>query len=474
MTKDSRRDFWRLSACAAVELLRRGEVSPLELIDAALERIAATNPKVNALVTLGEERARAQAARLMALPIEARGMLAGLPIAVKDLSDVSGLRTTYGSTIFKDNVPTRSDIMVETLEGNGAIPLAMSNTPEFGTGANTFNEVFGETLNPWNTKLNCGGSSGGSAVALATGQIWLATGSDLGGSLRTPASFCSVVGLRPSPGRCAAGPGEMSFDMLSVNGPMARNVADVALMLDAMAGWRIEDPISLPRPEVPFLAAARRPRKPARVALCLAPAGLPIEPEVIAAVRAAAEKLAATGIAVEEASPDFGGVGQAFQTLRAVDYAAGMSALLKNHRDQLKPEIVWNAEKGLNLKPDEIGKATLRRSRLYADMVAFFRSYDALILPAAPILPRDVKERWPREINGVALDNYVEWLKLAALITMTSCPVIALPAGFSADARPVGIQIVGKPRGEADLLAIAGFAEEALGVRDAVPMDPRP
>lgn len=198
-------ELWRLSACAVTDLLRRGKVSPVELIDAALARIAAVNPKVNALVTLGEERARAQAARLMQRPIEARGMLAGLPIAVKDLNDVAGLRTTYGSPIYADNVPTRSDIMVETLEGNGAIPLAMSNTPEFGAGANTFNEVFGETLNPWNTKLNAAGSSGGSAVALATGQVWLATGSDLGGSLRTPASFCSVIGLRPSPGRVAAG-----------------------------------------------------------------------------------------------------------------------------------------------------------------------------------------------------------------------------------------------------------------------------
>jgi amidase len=182
------------------------------------------------------------------------------------------LRTTYGSPIFADNVPKRSDIMVETLEANGAVPLAMSNTPEFGAGANTFNEVFGETLNPWDTRLNCGGSSGGSAVALATGQVWLATGSDLGGSLRTPASFCSVVGLRPSPGRVAAGPGEMRFDLLAVNGPMARNVEDAALMLDAMTGWSIEDPISLPQPQESFRAAARRRAKPKRVGLALSAA----------------------------------------------------------------------------------------------------------------------------------------------------------------------------------------------------------
>jgi amidase len=466
-------ELWRLSACAVTDLLRRGKVSPVELIDAALVRIAAVNPKVNALVTLGEERARAQAKRLMQLPIEARGMLAGLPIAVKDLNDVAGLRTTYGSPIYADNVPTRSDIMVETLEGNGAITLGMSNTPEFGAGANTFNEVFGETLNPWNTKLNAAGSSGGAAVALATGQVWLATGSDLGGSLRTPASFCSVIGLRPSPGRVANGPREQNFDTLSVNGPMARNVEDTALMLDAMAGWHLEDPISLPKLEEPFLATARRRKKPKRVALILAPAGLPIEPEVIAGCRAAAEKLAKEGIIVEEASPDFGGVGQAFQTLRAVDFSTSMEVLLKNHRDKLKPDVIWNIEKGLALKSEDIGRAALRRSRLYSDVAGFFRTYDAMILPAAPILPRDVKERWPREINGIALDNYVEWLKLAALITMTSCPSLALPAGFSADGRPIGIQVVGKPRGEADLLSAGLVIEEILGLRDAVPIDPR-
>jgi amidase len=260
--------------------------------------------------------------------------------------------------------------------------------------------------------------------------------------------------------------------MLSVNGPMARNVEDVALMLDAMVGWSIEDPISLARPEEPFLTAARRRALPKRVALCLAPAGLPVEPEVIAVCRAAADKLAQAGIAVEEAAPDFSGVGEAFQTLRAADYAA-MGALLKSQRDKLKPDVIWNIEKGLALSPEAISKAQLRRSRLFGDVVAFFKTYDAVILPGAPILPRDVKERWPRQINGVTLDNYVEWLKLSALVTMTSCPSLAIPAGFSADGRPVGIQIMGKPRGEAGLLSAGLACEEILGLRDRVPIDPR-
>src|SRR5882724_3550341 len=259
----------RLTACAAVELLKRGEVSPLDLVEAALARIAAANPSVNAMVTLAPERAREQARRLMAQkpkPADERGWLAGLPFAVKDLSDLAGVRTTYGSPIFADNVPVRSDVMVERLEANGGIPLGKSNTPEFGAGANTFNPVFGDTLNPWNTALNAGGSSGGAAAALATGEVWLATGSDLGGSLRTPASFCSVVGLRPSPGRVAAGPGDLRFGTLSVDGPMARSVEDAGLMLDAMVGWHVEDPISLPAPAESFRAAAAARLAPRRVA----------------------------------------------------------------------------------------------------------------------------------------------------------------------------------------------------------------
>src|SRR5688572_16250179 len=231
-------ELFRLSAVDAVARLRAGEVSPLDLIDAVERRAAQVNPAVNAMVTLCFDRARDHARRLMARPAAQRGMLAGLPIAIKDLNDVAGVRTTYGSPIFADNVPQVSDIMVQILEGNGGVVVGMTNSPEFGAGANTFNEVYGETLNPWNPALNAGGSSGGSAAALAVGIVALATGSDLGGSLRTPAGYCSVVGLRPSPGRVASGPAEQRFQDLAVEGPMARNVADAALMLDAMVGYR--------------------------------------------------------------------------------------------------------------------------------------------------------------------------------------------------------------------------------------------
>jgi amidase len=270
-----------------------------------------------------------------------------------------------------------------------------------------------------------------------------------------------------------SGPGELRFDTLSVDGPMARDITDTALMLDAMAGWHIDIPTSFPAPAESFLATAQARTKPARIAFCLDPAGLPIEAGVKDVCRLALEKLAKAGLSVEEASPDFSGVGNAFQTLRAADYAATVQPLLNQHRDKLKAEVIWNTEKGLALGSEAIGKAHLRRSRLYADMVTLFKTYDMLVLPAAPILPRDIKERWPREINGEQLDNYVEWLKLAALITMTSCPVLSLPCGFSADGRPMGLQLVGKPRGEGTLLAHALVCEEILGISDLVPINPR-
>ena len=465
--------FWRLSARQTVDLLHRGDVTPLELIDDALARIGQVGSAVNAMVTLCPDRAREHARQIMARPLEERGALAGLPVGVKDLNDVAGVRTTYGSPIYADHVPDRSDIMVERLEANGGIVLGKTNTPEFGAGANTFNEVFGETLNPWDTRLNAGGSSGGSAVALATGQVWLATGSDLGGSLRTPAAFCSVVGLRPSPGRVASGPRQLPFDTLAVEGPMGRDVADTALMLDALAGWHQQDPISFDAPAEPFLMTTMRRTVPGRVAFCPRPAGLPIEAGVIDICRAAIDRLSAAGIEIDEASPDFEGVGAAFKTLRAVDYAATMRPLLDDHRDQLKADVIWNAEIGRTLTGEQIGRAHIRRSRLFADMITFFETYDLLVLPAAPVLPRDVKERWPRAIEGTALESYVEWLQLAALISMTACPVLSLPAGFAPDGRPMGIQVVGRPRGEGALLSNALVFEDILGVRDRVPMDPR-
>jgi amidase len=467
----------RLTAREAVSLLKSGAVSPLELVEAALARIAATDAAINAMPTLCPERARAQAMRLaagMGVPDEpGPGWLGGLPVAIKELDDLAGVRTTYGSPIFADNVPTRSDIMVERLETNGAIPVGMSNSPEFGAGGNTFNEVHGETRNPWNVKLNAAGSSGGSAAALATGQVWLATGSDLGGSLRTPASFCSVVGFRPSPGRVAHGPSELKFNPLPIHGPMARNVGDAALMLDAMSGWHIEDPLSLPPPAQSFQMAADWREAPKRVAFSEDFGITPVDPEVRRLCREAAWKLEAAGARIEDAHPDFDGVFEAFQVLRAFDFATTMKPLYDEHRHLLKPDIVWNIERGLALTPEQVGRAQLRQSRLYADTVTFFETYDVLIAPAACTPPLPIEIRWLRELEGVQWDNYVEWLRIVSVITMSTCPVIALPAAFTQDGRPVGIQMVGHPRGDWSLLSAAAAFEEIVGITGLTPIEPR-
>jgi amidase len=468
-------DLVSLTATEAVGLLRTREVSPVELVEAALERIAKTEPSLNALPTLCAERAREHARRLIASPPAETGpgWLAGLPIAVKDLEEVAGVRTTYGSPIYADHVPERSSLVVERLEANGAVVLAKSNTPEFGAGANTFNEVFGETRNPWNTRLTCGGSSGGSAAALAAGQVWLATGSDLGGSLRTPASFCSVVGLRPSPGRVASGPSETPFDTLSVAGPMGRNVADVALMLDGMTGRHAEDPLSLETEARPFAAVLASGRTPTRVAFSPDLGISPVDPEVRTVCGAAVRRLSALGAAVEEACPDLSGAPEVFQILRAAGFVASLGPLYGSDRDRLKPDIVWNVEAGLRLTVEEIARAERARGTIYHRVASFFERYDLLACPAACVAPFDVSTRWLRELEGTPLDNYVEWLRVTSAITLTSCPAISVPCGFTGDGRPVGLQLVGRPRGEAALLEAAAVLEEALGLARLVPIDPR-
>jgi amidase len=452
-----------LTARDAVAALRGRQVSSRELIAAALRRIEELDGPLNALPTVCAERALERAET-----VGGHLALAGLPIAVKDLNDVAGVRTTYGSPIYADHVPDRSDIMVERLEERGAVVLAKSNTPEFGAGANTFNEVFGPTRNPWDTTRTCGGSSGGSAVALATRQVWLATGSDLGGSLRTPASFCSVVGLRPSPGRVAR-TAERPFDALSVEGPMARDVADCALMLDAMAGPHPEDPLALPAPDGSFLAAALAPELPGRIAWSDDLGVTPVEREVRAVCRAAVERLTAAGVDVAEAHPDLATAPDAFQALRAAGYVADTGPLYETDRDRLKPEIVWNVELGLSQPPARVGWAERERGRIAHATAAFLREHRFLACPAACVLPFPVEDRWVAEVDGVRFENYVEALRITSALTLTACPVIAIPCGFTERGLPVGLQLAGPHQGEAALLSAAAAIEAALGVAGREP-----
>ena len=464
-------DLIRMTAREAVRCLKNKDVSPHELIDAALSRIAKVEPSVNALPTLCEDRARDFAANLSGNP-DQPGWLAGLPVAIKDMNEVGGVRTTYGSPIYADHVPEKSDITVTAMEALGATVLAKSNTPEFAAGANTFNEVFGKTRNPWNTALTCGGSSGGSAVALATGEVWLAGGSDLGGSLRTPAAFCSVVGYRPSPGRVRRA-NVNPFDTMGVNGPMARNVGDVGLLLDNMAGEDMADPISLPVPDVPYQASAESPRPPKRIAFTRDFGFLPVAAEIKEIVAGAASRLEELGAEVVETHPDLKDGPEIFQTVRAAAYAAGMAELIEQHRDLIKPEIIWNAEKGLALSPEEIARATVARGALYQRTVSFFDDFDLLVAPMTQVSPFDVDIRYVTEIEGTGLETYIDWIALPSIVTLTACPALSLPCGFTGDGLPVGLQLIASPRRDADLLSMAAAVEQLFGLAGQVPIDPR-
>jgi amidase len=453
--------------------LKQGDITPIDCLDALEARIAEVDGKVNALPTLCFDRARKHARALMEKPVAERGLLAGLPIPIKDLADVACVRSTKGSPIFADHIPDTSDILVTHLENNGGIVYAMSNTPEFGAGANTFNEVFGATLNPWNTLRSAAGSSGGAAVALATGMAWVAHGSDLGGSLRNPASFCGVVGMRPSPGRVAASVGNKIDSTLGVDGPMARNVEDLALLFDAMIGENSADPISLPNDGTSYLQASRSGWAPKRVAISRDLGITPVDPEVAGIVMAAARKFEEAGIIVEEAHPDLREAMECAQVLRALNYAVGMKDLLENHHAQLKPEVIWNIEKGLALTGAEIARAEAQRSAMFHRTLTFFETYDLLLCPTTIVAPFPVGQRYPTHCNGVKLESYVDWLLIASAITNVCCPAISIPAGFTSEELPVGIQIIAPPRGEARLLAAARLLEDMLGLAKRVPIDPR-
>jgi amidase len=463
----------RETACAIVDKLKAGEVTPLDLLDVLEKRIAEVDDKVNALPILCFERARKHARALMEKPAAERGSLAGLPVPIKDLTNVAGVLTTQGSPIYRNNVAAKSDILVEHLEANGGVIYAKSNTPEFGAGANTFNEVFGATLNPWDVSRSAAGSSGGAAVALATGMAWLAHGTDMGGSLRNPASFCGIVGLRPSIGRVAHTPSATIDRNLTVHGPMARNVEDLALLLDAMSGEHAADPLSLPMPPTSFLSAVRSGRKPKRIAYSPDLGITPVDPEVAAITKKAAERFAEAGAIVEEAHPDLREAHECFHVLRAFDFAMTKAALLRTKRDLLKPEVIWNIEEGLKLTVEQIARAEAQRVEMTARTVEFFKTYDLLLAPATIVAPFPVEQRYVAECAGKKFANYVEWLGIVYAITLACCPALSLPCGFTASGLPVGLQMVAPPRGEAQLLTGAKVLEDVLGVRGTTPIDPR-
>jgi amidase len=449
----------RKSAREVVALLRAGEISIDNTLDALVARIEAVDPEINALPTLCIERARE-----FARSVEQKdSVLAGMPVAIKDLTDVAGVRTTYGSKLYENNIAQESSLMVRRLEANGGVIYAKSNTPEFGTGGNTFNDVFGATCNPHDTTRSAGGSSGGAAAALASGSAWLAQGSDLGGSLRTPASFCGVTSLRPSPGVVTTDPGLAPFDVYSQAGPMARDLADLALFADALAGPSQRAGISSPHRLGQFAEAAAQPRKPSRVAFSEDLGVTQTSSEVSRVCQRALALLERDNIAIENAHPDLSMMDAAFDVPRALDYAQSYGANLAETRDIFKPEVVWNIERGLRLDADEIRHSLDARGQVFFNASNFMQDFDLLICPAAIIPAYPVEERYPGYSDGLAYSEYYRWLAICCAITATTLPVITLPCGKTDSGLPVGLQLIGKPHGDLDLFACASYLEPLFG-----------
>ena len=453
------------TARALAGRIRSRDVSVREVIEAHLAWIERINPSVNAIVTLCAERAldEAQAADRTLARGEEVGPLFGLPVAHKDLHETRGLRTTHGSPLLRDHVPDFDCLVVERLRSAGAITVGKTNTPEFGLGSQTFNEVFGETLNPYDTTKTCGGSSGGAAVALATGMVPIADGSDMGGSLRNPASFCNVVGLRTSPGRVPVWPSRHPWSTLSVQGPMARTVEDAALLLSAMAGPDARSPIAIREPGARFAQSLERDFRGTRVAWSRDLGGLPIDPRVSDAIDAQRHVFEDLGCEVVDAEPDLRDADFCFRTLRAWLVESGLGALLDRARDQLKDTAIWNAEAGRRLSGPDVARADRLRGELCERVRAFMETHEFLVLPVSQVPPFDVKQRWVKRIGDVELDTYLDWMKSCYYVTVTGLPAISVPCGFTPEHLPVGVQIVGRHQDDFGVLQLARAFEAATG-----------
>jgi amidase len=454
-------DLCFLPATELVALLRSKKISAREVMQAHLSQIERVNPKVNAIVTLVAERAIADAAKADEAIAHGRplGPLHGLPVAHKDLVDTAGIRTTRGSPFYRDFVPTKDAAIVQRIRAAGAVTLGKTNTPEFGAGSHTFNTVFGATHNPYDLSKTCGGSSGGAAVSLACGMLPIADGSDTGGSLRNPAAFCNVVGLRPSPGRVPAE--AHSWSPLSVSGPMARNVADVALFLSAIAGPDRHTPLSIDEDPSRFAKPLGRNFKGARVAWWKGLGGIPFEPEIRQVIDASRKVFESLGCIVEEAEPDFSGVDVAFPTLRHLSYHSSYAGLAKQRPEWVKETIRWEIAEAERQTAADVGKASARQSLMFDQSATFFERFEYFILPVTQVAPFDITVEYPREIAGTAMGTYIDWMRSCWYVTFMANPAMSVPAGFTSTGLPVGIQIVGRPRGEWSLLQLGYAFEQA-------------
>ncbi len=446
------------------ELLSDKTISACELLSAHLAQIERINPGVNAIVTEVADQAvdAAQKIDKRLAQGDNPGILAGLPVAHKDLVLTKGIRTTFGSRIFKDHIPDTNSLIVQRMIDAGAVTIGKTNTPEWGAGSQTFNEVFGATLNPYDTTKTCGGSSGGSAVALATGMVSLADGSDMGGSLRNPANFCNVVGFRVSPGRVPNYPSENAWFTLPVVGPMARTVEDCALFLAAIAGPDKRAPISLKENGTRFLDPLKRDFKTTKIAFSTDFGGqLPVAKSVQDIIRSGTQYFESLGCIIDDKCPDFTDADEIFKTLRAWSFSATHIDKIDKHRDLYKDSIIWNVEEGLKLTGLDIAQAEQKRTRLFQQVTGFMEEYEFLVLPVSQVEPFDVTQEYVTEIEGETMHTYIDWMKSSYYITCLGLPTISVPCGFTKEGLPVGIQIVGRHQQDFSVLQLAYAFQEA-------------
>ncbi|HEX5727509.1 MAG TPA: amidase family protein [Longimicrobiaceae bacterium] len=452
-----------LALLPAHELARRvraRELSPVEVLDACLARVERLNPAINAVVTLNpraRDEARALERRIAAG--EDVGPLAGLPVGIKDVTEVAGVRTTYGSPLFADHVPAEDAEVVRRFRQAGAVILGKTNTPEFAAGGNTFNAVFGRTRNPWNPERSAGGSTGGGAAGLATGMIALAQGTDLGGSLRIPASFCGVVGIRPSVGLVPTWPGDYLWDTLQVTGPMGRTAEDVALALQALAGPSARSPLAQPAEGRDFVGAVQRAdARGLRLAYCPDVAGIGIDAEVERVCREGALALEEAGATVEEIALDLAYGRKAFLALRGMWFVS----TLHPHLDKLEHfgvNVANNLRAGLGTSMEEVGAAEQARRRIWETFRELFGRYDLLLTPTMAVPPFPVEENFPRTVGGREMETYVDWIAPTFVLSLSGLPVASVPAGLDPAGFPAGLQVVAPPRGEERALALAAVIQ---------------
>jgi len=457
---------------SAVELsvrLRKKQVSAREVLAQHLAQIERVNPAVNAIVTLAAERAIADALRADESLAKGRllGPLHGLPIAHKDLVDTAGIRTTRGSRFYRDQVPAQDALIVSRIRAAGGITCGKTNTPEFGAGSQTFNEVFGATRNPYDLSKTCGGSSGGAAVSLACRMLPIADGSDIGGSLRNPAAFCNVVGLRPSPGRVPLDGG--SWSPLAVSGPMARSVSDLALLLSAIAGPDARSPLSLTDPGSRFARSLDRSFKGVRIAWWRDLGGIPFEPEIRRAVNGTRRVFEDLGCFVEEAEPDFGGVAEAFPVLRFAGNHPNYAPLVRERPEWVKDTIQYEVREAERLTAADVGRAWARQARMHEQSRQFFQQYDFFVLPVTQVAPFDVTVPYPTEIAGTPMATYLDWMRSCWYITFMSNPAMSVPAGFTSSGLPIGLQLVGRHRDDWSVLQLGHAFEQATGHAGRLP-----